>query len=206
MRTGPWRIGVFSAVLSLWMTGSAAAGPIVAVTTSGTAGDWTLDFLLTNDVGGGMRLNFFGLVLPSSETVVGTPNPWFNDPGMLCHGPGCTSPELDYFNFADLGGSSLQYNVAWRAESYPPGATALPDQQLLDGFRVHLTSMQLPEQVSWAVVAGYYGDPVGGQPYTGSPLFEESVSLPTVPEPSTLLLMATGASFLVRGYRRRSRA
>src|SRR5258708_10871209 len=78
---------------------SANANPVdVSFTASGSAGNWLLDFSITNNLGGTNDIYLFGVRLPARNEV-GTPTGW--DPN--------TSPGgLNWFGY---GGSNTHYTI-----------------------------------------------------------------------------------------------
>src|SRR5260370_40084161 len=85
---------------------SATANPVdVSFTASGSAGNWLLDFSITNNLGGTNDIYLFGVRLPARNEV-GTPTGW--DPN--------TSPGgLNWFGY---GGSQTKYKNLLR--TLPP--------------------------------------------------------------------------------------
>jgi hypothetical protein len=173
-------IGLFAAC-----AGQAFAAPIISEVTTGTSGDYTLNFSVTNDLNGINSIYFFGVLMDSGNTIVGSP------PGLDTH--------YALWNNAQYGGSSLEYNLNWIDNVTFP----IPFGTTQDGFLVHSTDATLPAQVNWFA---YGEDGV----YTGNdffnipsnPGFEGLVSLQAVPEPSTLLLgffgVLAGAAYFRR--------
>jgi hypothetical protein len=186
---------------------SANADPInVSYTVSGSTGNWTLDFSVTDNlIGTDQGFYFFGVSL-SSDNNTGSPTdygPW-------------TPQESAPWSNTELGGSSVLYNDTWvdDGNSAPPGTTT-------SGFEVTISDAVAPTAVGWYVFT------TGGIPYCYTPLdctlnpgFEGAILYDTVsgtsvstttyypqpqpqpepqpaPEPDSLILCATGLGLLM---------
>jgi len=166
--------------LPAMLAGTAFALPInVTVATSGSPGDWTLDFSVTNNINAGTAY-FFGVQLPGPD-ITGTPAGW--NPN--------TWPQ---FNTANVGGANITYNNVWiDAGGVSPGST-------LSGFEVLDTQADLPASIPWFVVvenANYTGTDYFNR--SGNPGFQSAIELTsTTPLPATLPLFAGGLGFV--GY------
>jgi hypothetical protein len=173
-------------IAAVWISGSPAyALPIdVTVTTSGSPGDWTLDFSVTNNLSKGTAY-FFGVQLPGSD-ITGTPAGW-------------DSTVWPQFNTANAGGANITYNNVWiDAGGISPGFT-------LSGFEAMDTQEDLPASIPWFVV-------VENADYTGSDYFNRSTNpgfqsaielISPTPLPATLPLFAVGLGLV--GYLARRR-
>lgn len=161
----------------------------VGFATTGSPGDWTIDFLVMNNLAGGpdQALYLFGVLL-SVPNVAGSPANY--DPTLI-----------GTWDNRSFGGSSLQYNNVW-----VDGSTShLLPGTFLWGFQVRVPDAVAPVSIPW------FAFTVGNAPYLGggnfndpsNPGFEGSAS--PVPEPGLGLLPAAalGGFLLVR---RRSRA
>ncbi len=165
---------------------SAAAAPIgVSYTATGSAGNWTLNFSVTNGLlGTDQDIDFFGVLL-SAPNVVGSPASY--DPTVYTT-----------WTNSGLGGSSILYNNIWvdgSASNLPPGST-------LSGFEVQVTDLTVPQSVPWFALA------TGTIPYGGTDYFGTDPTLPgfegvASPEPSTWLMLAGGLSGFALFRRRR---
>lgn len=179
------RFGIAMAAMTLVATcvgqSSAApivtsAAPIVTESTSGTPGDYTLNFTVTNNLGNMNDIYFFGVLLDSGPGIVGSPAGF--DPDIW-----------PTWSNADYGGSSLIDNNNWIDDSH----AGLPDGATLGGFSVHSTDTTLPAAINWFAYA-FGGTYDGGDNFHTSrnPGFEGVVYLQAVPEPSTFLLGLLG--------------
>jgi hypothetical protein len=181
---------VFAMVLALSLVALLAeniyATPIVAGSLSGSSGDWTIDFSVTNTLGDSNDIYFFGVAINNefpNSTITGTPTGWSaNQPSVL-------------WNNLATGGSSTQYNDNW-IDQNDNDSNAIKPGQTLSGFMVHDTEVNAPFSELWFAYA------IGGT-YTGgdnfhtstNPGFQGLVSQrfgSTVPLPSSLLLFGPG--------------
>lgn len=160
--------------------------PEVTYTATGSPGDFTLDFSLTNHADGTNNLYFFGVLLDGA-TVSGVPAGW---------------SELGPFDVPDLAGNFATYNLTWI--STDPHATFIPPGGTLGGFRVHLTSQAVPEAILWFAFA--LGGTYDGTDFIGDPrnpgfpgVVTPSGSFPHVPEPASMGLVGLGLCGWVAG-------
>jgi hypothetical protein len=156
----------------------------VTFTTSGTSGDYTLDFSVGNTLGGTDDVYFFGVYDPNG-VVSGSPSPY--DPNLW-----------PSWNNSPYGGNNVTYNNNWidlGLDSLEPGAT-------LSGFDVLDDSATAPASVAWFAIAagGYYG----GSDYFNNPYNPgfQGVTGSSTPGPAAVLPMVGGLIAL----RRRRRA
>jgi hypothetical protein len=122
--------------------GTLSAKPIVTYTATGSPGDWTLDFTVTNTTD--QLLYHFAVALPYA--ITGIPSGWeyyfYVDP----QGCGC-SPYRN--SFVTINGAE---------DDVPIGGS-------LSGFLLQVNSLAPPATLDWAA-ATYDG--YGGMPYTGT--------------------------------------
>lgn len=166
----------------------ADAGPIdVSYTVSGTPGNYTLDFSVTNNISAGQSIYFLGVQLSQRDIVAG-PAGW--NPNLVTH-----------WNNTPFGGAVSNYNDNWilaDANEYIAfGST-------LSGFKARVLDVVAPESVRWfayAVGFGYPGYAGPGCNHCGwNPGFEGSALDPpgaaadiqAAPEPASLALLALG--------------
>jgi hypothetical protein len=181
---------------------AAEANPVdVSFVASGSAGNWTLDFSVTNNLGGTNDIYFFGVRLPA-QNVTGSPALW--NPNAP---PG--------YNPSIYGGSNTDYNNIWitcpTASCIPgfPGDVVAPSETL-SSFQVLDTDSALPISVGWFAVAS------GGH-YTGAgcsficgapgdnPGFEGFAAAAATPLPGTMLLFAAALAMLGGVFRWKKR-
>jgi hypothetical protein len=179
-------IGAALAGIGLWGGAAQATVPVVVTdTVSGSAGDWTYDFSVTNNLGGTNDIYFFGVLL-STRDIVGSPGTF--DPNTW------TS-----WDNSPYGGSSTVYNNNWIDLSFD----SLEPGQTLSGFLVTQTTAAPQSPVSWFAFANG-GTWTGGGNFNNdfNPGFEGTTSSSAVPEPSTWAMMALGFAGLgFIGYR-----
>lgn len=178
--------GLLAAALTLGTLAVAHADPFVTYTATGSAGNWTLDFTLTNNLGGTNALYLFGVELPTVN-VADSPTGW-------------TIYGTYYNNYQYTGqGTNISYNNIWGAYGGD-----LPTGQSLSGFKAVTTDLAVPTTINWFAYArgGTYTDK---HIYLDTnPGFEGVATLQPVPEASTFVsltvMAATGCLF---GRRRR---
>ncbi len=159
--------------LNFLVIGNVSATPIVTMTSSGTIGDYTLDFEITNNISSSYNqgIYFFGVDLdPNSITSPLVFSQW--NSGAVA-------------NYGTLSGG---YASAWIGSSILSGES-------LSGFTVKTTAV--PLDINWFMysngnTAYDLGDNFNGT--TTNPGWEGTVSSSsaTVPEPSILALMSLG--------------
>jgi len=175
--------------LGLIASSAQAQSPIVDFTTSGSTGNWTLDFAVTNNLNPTLDIYFFGVQLGAND-IVDSP---------LGYDPNAWSA----WDNAFYGGSTTVYNNNWLDNSF----SHLQSGQTLSGFKVHTTDAVAPTDVKWFAYA-YGGNYTGNSPYfnrEGNPGFE-GITSSAVPEPGSIALLfgalTTGAGFVTRRRRR----
>jgi hypothetical protein len=148
---------------------TAHAAPVdVTLTVSGSAGNWLLNFAVSDNLGGTNNLYLFGVV-SSQRNIAASPAGW--DPDAL-----------NGYNPAAYGGSNTNYNNLWITG--PSGSTTILPGQTLSGFCVSSSDAAMPTNVPWMAVAtgGVYMGPgcsfICGAPYT-NPGFE-GIAVPVV--------------------------
>ena len=149
----------------------------------------------------GQLVYFFGVLLP--QDITNSPTGWVNYAGG--------SPTNTSWNPAVLGGGgpNLTFDNLWRS---PGGAMGISFGNTLSGFDVQVNTLTAPTSVQWFA---YSADFAGGSPYLGGGEFvygplslcisngfasclQEEEENPgftgtaSTPEPSSLLLLATG--------------
>ena len=184
-----WKSTLISAAV-LAAVFSAAADPITTTyQVTGSAGNWTLDFNVSNDLAGApdQALYLFGVLL-SAPDVVGSPAGY--DPTLITN-----------WSNVGLGGSGTVYNNIWE----DPSVSQLLPGSTVSGFEVHIADLTLPQSVQWFAFTfgdtpylggGNFGDP-------SNPGFECLAA--AVPEPSAgvLLAGALGGLLLLGGRKLR---
>lgn len=163
----------------------AIADPVnVGYYATGSAGDWTLNFQVNNNLAGApdQDLYLFGLAL-SAPDVVGSPT------------------AIPTWDNSGLGGSNTLYNNVWLDAS----ASQLLPGAMLSGFEVHESDLTLPQTVQWfAFTSGSTAYPGGGN--FGDPFNPGSEGLATnLPEPNSgMMLAGVLAGFLLLRRRRQA--
>jgi PEP-CTERM motif-containing protein len=158
----------------------ALASPIeVSTTVSGSPGDWTYNFSITNNLDGTNDVYFWGVALPADATT--QPTGW---------------PALPYSWITGEGtGSHTEYSTIWCSNGCrnPLNPLVLPGETL-SGFSVE-TSQQLAI-IPWFAYAfnGFYDGPdcfwCGHNP--GFEGLSATGLLSAVPEPSTWAMLLIG--------------
>jgi hypothetical protein len=165
------------------LAGNVYAAPIVTYTISGSSGDWTLDFSVTNNLGDNNNIYFFGVQLPARD-ITASPSGW--DPDAW-----------PSFNPSDYisGGPNIDYNNNWYTPVEGVPVIRIFNGQTLSGFTVHDTSLTAPTSVPWFAFAG--DGTYSGTDYFGTdtnPGFSGDAT--SVPLPCTLLLFGPGLAGL----------
>jgi hypothetical protein len=168
-------IFVLSCTVALMMSKAAFSTPIVTYSVSGTSGNWTLDFSVTNNLNlDRLNIMMFGVELPAHFNNNEYPTNWT---------PNVTSwnPQKD----GHSGGSNTTYNNIWVIATIDQAYEISPNHTL-NGFSVLDTAdVVAPTSVNWFAYArlGNY-----------NPVFEGIATDPptAVPEPSTFLLFGAG--------------
>lgn len=138
----------FAALCVLVTAASASvfASPVgVTYTVSGSAGDWTLNFSVTNNVVAGQVVFFFGVLLPG-QSISGSPAGWGNTTRSF----GSTwNPALDPIGEL-TGGPNINYNDIWHGSGGSDNPQFfIPFGMTQSGFEVKVTSLTAPTSVQW---------------------------------------------------------
>ncbi len=182
----------------LAITTTAQAGPVdVTYTVSGSTGNWVLDFSVTNSLVGNDRndLYLFGIRLPTSPAIVGSPSGW-------------TQPVSQSVSWFGSGGSATNYNNIWITTATgifnPTGQYVIHPGHTLGGFQATSTDLLAPPDVNWfAVEVGYYPTLLGcnfncsgARDNAGFEGLATLAVATAVPEPGTLALLAVAMGAL----------
>ena len=180
---------VASVLAGLALVGAVAAAqasPIdVSYTVSGSAGNWTYDFSVTNNLGGTNDIYYFGVeMIPGGggRNIAGSPPNW--DPDAINSVNWSTS---------SYGGLNITYDNIWINVNYP---TSILPGQTLSGFQVGssaATPLSSVPWFAWSAVGTYPGSFCNincGAPF-GNPGFQYD-AFPAVPEPSAMWLLGSG--------------
>ena len=194
LSNGVW-VGVFAAGLLTCSTPAKAdSAPTVMYSVSGSAGDWTLDFTVTNNTG--QNLYFFGVLLPANDQT-GTPAGW-----QLFGG------DRDNSSF---GGSSTVYNNNWVD---PTDTGVVTPGNSLSGFEALVTTATAPTNVQFFAYTcddtlHSIAPPCGGSAYAGVGNFNtvdnpgfEGIATNAVPEPRLETMLLVVAVFGVMAGRK----
>jgi PEP-CTERM motif-containing protein len=190
-------------IVALVLSFSLSADPVdVSYLVTGSTGDWTLDFSVTNNLSSAPNQNFyfFGVLL-SSSNITGVPTNF-----------AAITASYDPFSFG-YGGSDTEYNNVWYDSKFSDGLQ-LPGTTT-SGFDVTISDAVAPTSVQWFA---FTADTLGASSYTGggnfntafNPLFEGDASAAgtsvggtsAVPEPSMLAFLGVGLAALVASRRK----
>ena len=171
------------------------AQPVITYTSSGTPGNYTLDFTVNNTTPGtqGFDIYYFG-VLVNGQTS-GSPSGYNSEYFSTTHAVEITGPAYAW-----------PFNNYWIDPTY----SVLPTGKTLSGFDVGDTDQNVPTSVQYFAI-GYDA----GVTYTGpgnedlsspanQPLFT-GYALAAVPEPAAFPLIAGASLFFLSAKRRYSR-
>lgn len=177
---------MFFAAIVAAAVGVATADPVdVAYSVSGSAGNWTLDFSVTNNLNpADMDVYFFGVYLDTGRNIAGSPSGF--DPNVWSS-----------WNNAPYGGSNIDYNNNWIDFTY---ANLLPGQTL-SGFQALYTGASAPTSVNWFA----FGFSPSGGAFDGSGYFNNPTNPGfegvAVPVPASAAILGLGG--LAAARRRR---
>jgi hypothetical protein len=169
--------------------GAASATSPVAMTYTlrGEAGDWTLNFDVSNDMVDSDQTVYFLGVAVDGGSVSGSPATFDSTPGST-------------WTNSLPGGSNLTYNAIWSSGGHLVG----PGTDL-NGFVVHSSAVDQPAGVNWFAFTS-------GSAYTGGGYFNTAYNpgwdgvAPQVPEPSNIALLIAGLGICGFAAKRRSAA
>lgn len=184
------KIAATAAIAAFALTaGVAYAGPVdVTYSVSGSAGNWVLDFSVSNNLNPStMGIYFFGVELDTGRNIVGSPTNFDPDAWSTWDNTG-------------YGGSATIYNNNWI--DFASNYTSILPGGSLAGFQAVYTGASAPTSVKFFAFAN---DPTGGQ-YNGTDNFNNQWNpgfegIATVPAPASLGLM--GLAGLAASRRRR---
>ncbi|MEJ0046275.1 MAG: PEP-CTERM sorting domain-containing protein [Rhodospirillales bacterium] len=167
-------------------------------TVSGSSGDWTLDFSVTNNMTGFPGQGIYYFIVQPNDAITGSPAGGWVDAG--------NAP----YSFA--GAADATYNTAWIASGVfvnggPPDEAIFPGRTL-SGFEVLDTSAKAPTSIDWVLFSSAQSVYDGGGNFynndSGTNPGFEGTATSLVPEPSTLAILGIGLSgllVLARGRR-----
>lgn len=171
-------LAVSTALAALLFGTAAQAAPIdVSYATTGSSGNYTLNFSVTNNLGGSNDVYFFGVKL-SQPGITGSPSGAWDS---------TLWPNWDNTAY---GGSNTNYNNNWIDFSF---GNLLPGNTL-GGFQVTVADLVAPGAVEWfAYASGGIWNGGGNFNGIGNPGFEGTVgNVNQVPEPGSLALAGLG--------------
>ncbi len=144
------RSALLTACLMLVAVVGLRADPVnVSYNVTGSSGDYTLNFSVTNNIDSNQRIYFFGTRL-SGSGVTGSPADWDSSTWPIWNPATYNSsgPNIDFnnnwINFGLFSGEGIHFG------------------DTLSGFSVHIYDTEAPVSVEWFAYS--YGD---GNPYTG---------------------------------------
>ncbi|RYG33869.1 PEP-CTERM sorting domain-containing protein [bacterium] len=181
---------ILLSLLATAAVSSAVPVPItVSYTVSGAAGDYTLDFTLTNSSGHApLGLYFFGV---STGSLLDTPSA-FGDNGT--------------WNPFTYGGSGPDITHASTWITNPYGLDRVWDGASLSGFKVSVTDLVIPTSINWFA---YGVDETSTYDGHGSfngdafnPGFAGTITTQAVPEPASMAALSLGGLALLRRRRK----
>ena len=190
-----WRmkkLAMLVGAVGLSAMGFAQRMPSATYTAMGSAGDWNLEFTLTNNLlPGEGDLYFFGVLLDTGRQIVAAPANWDTE-------------RFRTWSNQSYGGSSTIYNNVWlNLYSRPDDILSA---QSKSGFIAHTNSIVAPSSLSFFSFAAdgvYNGN--GNYSNYWNPGFEGTAVLTTtssVPEPAAFAILGVGFVALLRRRRK----
>jgi hypothetical protein len=180
----------------------ARADPVdVSYTVSGAAGNWTLDFSVTDNLGGTNAIYFFGIRLPARD-ITGSPLGW---------DPNATS-SWNLGIYGDYVGPIINYNNVWVTS--PTGSVIVPGNTL-SGFAALDADLTAPLGVDWFAFSagGNYTGPgcvavcLAPHDNPGFRGLAAPLATSSIPEPPILPTMLISLGMVgIFSYRRRAKA
>jgi hypothetical protein len=185
----------FSALALSTFSTDLLAQPVISYTTSGTPGNYTLDFTINNTTPGTQGFNIYFLGVLVNGVTSASPSGYNSSHYDIIHTVEVTGPAYDW-----------PFNNTWIDPTY----TALPTGMTLSGFEVSDTDQSAPTSVQYFAFG--YG---AGMAYTGpgnenlsspnnSPLFVGTAVM-AVPEPATISIIMCASLALLIGKHRHSK-
>ncbi len=183
------RISLIGLSISAVLAAQAQRKPTVTYTVSGSAGNWSLNFNVQNNMlPSEGYLYFFGVELDSGRNITGSPNANWN-PNRWAS-----------WDNSGYGGSNTIYNNNWINQTFV-SADEIAAGTSQNGFVAVSTDAIAPTSVNFFAfgAGGTYG---GNDNFNGSgnPGFE-GIATQSVPEPMSLIALGTGALALLRRRR-----
>ena len=176
----------FLLIASLLIGTNALAAPVdISYKVLGSAGNYTYDFSVTNNLGDTNKIYFFGVSMPNATNS---------------NNNGFSSVVWKTWNNIGYGGTNIEYNQNWFANSLQNNS--IYAGQTLSGFNVLSQDANIISSVNWFAFAfgdGYNGAGNERPDFPKNPLFEGRANLvrttpvpSPVPEPEVYAMMLAG--------------